>query len=109
MPRSTMLILVMVAGRFLAERRLLTQAVSSRRWYLHGREDVWVIDGVALYRCDVERVDPERVAAVRERLPDERSGQALAEVFKVLSDVGRVRLIVALLEAVSCACATWQR
>jgi DNA-binding transcriptional ArsR family regulator len=36
---------------------------------------------------------------VRERLPDERSGQALAEVFKVLSDPGRVRLILSLLEA----------
>ncbi len=54
---------------------------------------------VPLDRCEVECVDPQRVAAVRERLPDERSGQALAEVFKVLSDVGRVRLIVALLEA----------
>ena len=54
---------------------------------------------VPLDRCEVECVDPERVAAVRARLPDERSGQALAEVFKVLSDVGRVRLIVALLEA----------
>ena len=54
---------------------------------------------VPLDRCEVACVDPERVASVRERLPDGRSGQALAEVFKVLSDVGRVRLIVALLEA----------
>jgi DNA-binding transcriptional ArsR family regulator len=54
---------------------------------------------VPLDRCEVECVDPERVASVRDRLPDERSGQALAEVFKVLADVGRVRLIVALLEA----------
>jgi ArsR family transcriptional regulator, lead/cadmium/zinc/bismuth-responsive transcriptional repressor len=54
---------------------------------------------VPLGRCEVECVDPERVAAVLERLPDERSGQALAEVFKVLADPGRVRLIVALLEA----------
>jgi len=54
---------------------------------------------VPLDRCEVECVDPERVASVRGRLPDERSGQALAEVFKVLSDVGRMRLIVALLEA----------
>jgi ArsR family transcriptional regulator, lead/cadmium/zinc/bismuth-responsive transcriptional repressor len=54
---------------------------------------------VPLDRCEVECVDPERVAGVRERLPDERAGQALAEVFKVLADPGRVRLIVALLEA----------
>ena len=52
-----------------------------------------------LDRCEVKCVDPERVASVRGRLPGERAGQALAEVFKVLADPGRVRLIVALLEA----------
>ena len=59
---------------------------------------------VPLDRCEVECVDPERVASVRDRLPDERSGQALAEVFKVLADPGRVRLIVALLEGELCVC-----
>jgi ArsR family transcriptional regulator, lead/cadmium/zinc/bismuth-responsive transcriptional repressor len=54
---------------------------------------------VPLDRCEVDCVDPQQVSAVRERLPDERSGQALAEVFKVLSDPGRVRLILSLLEA----------
>lgn len=38
------------------------------------------------------------MAAVLERVPDGRTAQQLAEVFRVLSDPGRVRLIVALLE-----------
>ena len=54
---------------------------------------------VPLDRCEVECVDPERVAAVLERLPDARVFQNLAETFRVLSDPGRVRLISALLEA----------
>lgn len=33
------------------------------------------------------------------RVPDERLAQDLAEIFRMLSDPGRVRLIVALLEA----------
>jgi DNA-binding transcriptional ArsR family regulator len=53
---------------------------------------------VALDRCEVECVDPERVAAVRERLPDGRAAQELAETFRVLADPGRLRLILALLE-----------
>ena len=51
-----------------------------------------------LDRCLVECVDPELVASVRSRLPSERASQDLAELFGVLSDPGRVRLIVALLE-----------
>jgi ArsR family transcriptional regulator, lead/cadmium/zinc/bismuth-responsive transcriptional repressor len=54
---------------------------------------------VPLDRCEVECVEPERVARVLERLPDERVFQDLAETFRVLSDPGRVRLISALLEA----------
>jgi DNA-binding transcriptional ArsR family regulator len=54
---------------------------------------------VALDRCEVECVDPERVAVVLERLPDEHVFQGLAETFRALADPGRVRLISALLEA----------
>jgi DNA-binding transcriptional ArsR family regulator len=54
---------------------------------------------VPLDRCEVECVEPERVAAVRERLPDEPSSQALDETFRMLADPGRLRLILALLEA----------
>jgi DNA-binding transcriptional ArsR family regulator len=52
-----------------------------------------------LDRCEPECVEPERVAAVLERLPDERVFQGLAETFRVLADPGRVRLVAALLEA----------
>ena len=54
---------------------------------------------VPLDRCEVAHVDPERVEAVIERLPTERVSQDLAEAFRVLADPGRVRLILALLEA----------
>lgn len=53
---------------------------------------------VPLDRCEVECVDPERVATVLERLPEPHVFQDLAETFRVLSDPGRVRLISALLE-----------
>jgi len=54
---------------------------------------------VPLDRCEVECVDPERVAAVLGRLPDRPVVEDLARTFYVLSDPGRVRLISALLEA----------
>src|SRR5438094_10383370 len=53
---------------------------------------------VPLERCQVECVEPEKAAAVRERLPGEAVSQDLAETFRVLADPGRVRLIAALLE-----------
>jgi len=53
---------------------------------------------VPLDRCQVECVEPERVASVVARLPSERLSQELAETFRVLADPGRLRLIVALLE-----------
>lgn len=54
---------------------------------------------VPLDRCQLECVEPERVAAVLERLPEPTVFQDLAETFRVLADPGRVRLISALLEA----------
>jgi DNA-binding transcriptional ArsR family regulator len=52
-----------------------------------------------LDRCQVECVDPERVRAVLERLPEQHVFQDLAESFRVLAEPGRLRLISALLEA----------
>lgn len=52
-----------------------------------------------LDRCAPTCEEPARADAVRQRLPDERTSQRLAESFRVLSDPGRVRLILALLEA----------
>jgi DNA-binding transcriptional ArsR family regulator len=53
---------------------------------------------VPLDRCEVECVDPERIAAVLDRLPDQEVFQDLAEIFRVLADPGRARLVAALLE-----------
>ena len=53
---------------------------------------------VPLERCIDPHFEPERAEALRSRLPDERTAQELAEIFRVLTDPGRVRLIVALLE-----------
>jgi ArsR family transcriptional regulator, lead/cadmium/zinc/bismuth-responsive transcriptional repressor len=49
--------------------------------------------------CEVRIVDAERVATVRAALPDPELFDALAaDVFSVLSDPGRLRLLVCLLE-----------
>lgn len=53
---------------------------------------------VPLERCIDPHSEPERAEALRSRLPDERTAQELAEIFRVLTDPGRLRLIVALLE-----------
>ncbi|MEV6863349.1 metalloregulator ArsR/SmtB family transcription factor [Streptosporangium subroseum] len=43
-------------------------------------------------------VDPDRVAAVAEALPENGAIDELARVFGLLSDPGRLRVIIALLE-----------
>src|SRR3977135_1366149 len=53
---------------------------------------------IPLERCEVECLEPEKAASVRERLPGEAVSQELAETFRVLADAGRGRLILALLE-----------
>lgn len=67
--------------------------------YLHDCEDVPTGAGDPLDRCEVDCVDPDRVKVVLERLPEPQVFHGLAEVFRVLADPGRVRLISALLEA----------
>lgn len=49
--------------------------------------------------CAVRLVDPDRVAAVRERMPDTDATERLARVFHVLGEPARVRIVTALLEA----------
>jgi DNA-binding transcriptional ArsR family regulator len=56
-------------------------------------------DVVGLDTCPARAVDPERVAAVRSRLADADEAARLADVFKLLGDVTRTRLLSALLEA----------
>lgn len=48
--------------------------------------------------CDIRMADADRVAAVQRRLPDHETIGELAEVFGLLSDPGRLRLMVSLLE-----------
>ena len=49
--------------------------------------------------CEVRMVDPQRVATVRAAMPPDVEVSGLAEVFGLLSDPGRLRLLTSLLEA----------
>ncbi len=50
-------------------------------------------------QCGVKLVDPAKVVQVRAALPPATDVVDLAEVFALLGDPGRLRLLVALLEA----------
>lgn len=56
-------------------------------------------DPVAIDTCDVKLVDPERVRAVQASLPTTDVVQELADVFGLLGDPNRLRLLASLLEA----------
>ena len=49
--------------------------------------------------CGVRMVDPQRVAEVREAMPAEQDIEDLADVFALLGEPGRLRLLASLLEA----------
>lgn len=49
--------------------------------------------------CIVRCVEPERVATTRDRLIGTREAEALADVFKLLGEPNRVRILSALLDA----------
>ncbi len=66
---------------------------------MNSRSDALPLDG-----CAVRTVDAEKVAAVRAGMPPESNVEDLAEVFGLLSDPGRLRLLVALLEGEMCVC-----
>ncbi len=53
---------------------------------------------VSLDECQVRVVDPERVDAVQRALPAHQSIASVAEVFGLLGDENRLRLLLALLE-----------
>jgi DNA-binding transcriptional ArsR family regulator len=61
--------------------------------------DVLSLDG-----CTVRVVDADRVTAVHERMPSVADLADTAEVFDLLSDVNRLRLLVALLDGELCVC-----
>jgi ArsR family transcriptional regulator len=54
--------------------------------------------------CESFHAHPSKIARVRRRLLDERAGAALAEIFKVLGDLTRVRILDALAQAELCVC-----
>lgn len=51
-----------------------------------------------LDECELRLVDPERVVAVQRRLPGPDTIDRLADIFGLLSDPGRLRLLISLLE-----------
>ncbi|MDQ2827279.1 MAG: metalloregulator ArsR/SmtB family transcription factor [Actinomycetota bacterium] len=53
---------------------------------------------LSLDGCDVKLVDPDRVRSVQASLPDTDVVDELAEVFGLLSDPNRLRLMASLLE-----------
>jgi len=60
---------------------------------------------VALDSCELKLVDPEQVRAVQASMPDPDVVDELAEVFGLLSDPNRLRLLVSLLECPElCVC-----
>ena len=61
-------------------------------------------DVQALDECNVRLVDPERVAAVNARMPSEADVVDTADVFGLLGDPRRLKLLVALLEGELCVC-----
>jgi DNA-binding transcriptional ArsR family regulator len=70
---------------------------------MHSRSDISTAQPT-IDACATRVVDPDRVAAVRDALPVERDVTALADVFTLLSDPGRLRLLVALREGEMCVC-----
>ena len=54
---------------------------------------------VELDTCASRSIDPARVADVRTRLVSAATAESIAELFRLLSDPTRVRLLYALLEA----------
>jgi len=54
--------------------------------------------------CTVRIVDRDRVANVRTSMPADEQVADLADVFGLLADAGRLRVLVALLEGEMCVC-----
>jgi ArsR family transcriptional regulator, lead/cadmium/zinc/bismuth-responsive transcriptional repressor len=59
---------------------------------------------VQLDGCNVKLVDPERVASVNARMPADDDVVDTADVFSLLGDPRRLKLLVALLDGELCVC-----
>jgi DNA-binding transcriptional ArsR family regulator len=57
-----------------------------------------VPEALSIDSCDVKLVDPDRVRAVRAALPAADVVQELADIFGLLGDPSRLRLLASLLE-----------
>lgn len=60
--------------------------------------------GVDAASCAAFHAHPAKIARLRRRLLDTRSASALADIFKVLGDLTRVRMLNALAQAELCVC-----
>lgn len=58
-----------------------------------------ILDG-----CATRVIDRDRVLSVRAQLPPDAAVDGLGAVFGLLSDPGRLRLLIALLEGEMCVC-----
>ena len=59
---------------------------------------------VGLEACAVRVIDAERVAGVCASMPPEADVAGVADVFGLLADPGRLKVLVALLEGEMCVC-----
>ncbi|TYB50702.1 helix-turn-helix transcriptional regulator [Nonomuraea sp. PA05] len=59
---------------------------------------------LAMDSCSTRVVDADRVAAVHERMPPAEDLADTADIFGLLSDTNRLRLLVALLDGELCVC-----
>lgn len=66
--------------------------------------DETALKSIALDTSGVRVVDAERVAAVRDVMPPDPDIVGVADVFSLLSDAGRLRLLVALIDGEMCVC-----
>ncbi len=57
-----------------------------------------MVEPVAIDGCELKLVDPARVRAVQQAMPDEETVAELASIFSLLSDPSRLRLLSVLLE-----------
>jgi DNA-binding transcriptional ArsR family regulator len=55
-------------------------------------------------KCEIDFVDQARIDLVRKAMKPERTMLALAEMFKVLGDPTRIKLVIALSTAELCVC-----
>lgn len=54
--------------------------------------------------CKEERTHPERIAEASARMPDEDTGFALADLFKIFGDSTRLRILSVLSDTELCVC-----